>query len=83
VIIHAREDFVCGTLDADREKLAAAAFSGPLLRTTGMKFHTALAAFAGIAVLAWLTLDGKMLAVVLIFLAGLAVKSYLVTLRKP
>ena len=48
-----------------------------------MKFHTALAAFAIIALLAWLTLDGKMLAVVLIFLGGLAVKSYLATLRKP
>jgi len=48
-----------------------------------MKFHTALAAFAVIALLAWFTLDGQMLAVVLIFLAGLAVKTYLVTLRKP
>ena len=48
-----------------------------------MKFYTALAAFAVIALLAWFTLDGKMLGAVLIFLGGLAVKSYLVTLRKP
>ena len=48
-----------------------------------MKFYTALASYAVIALLAWLTLDGKMLLIVLIFLASLAIRSYLLTLRKP
>ena len=55
----------------------------PYLEPPSMKFHVALACYGVIALLAWLTLDGKMQWVVWIFLAGLAVKSYLVTLRKP
>jgi len=39
--------------------------------------------YAAIAILAALTLDGKFLWVVWIFLAGLAVKTYLTTLQKP
>ncbi len=39
--------------------------------------------YAGIALLAGFTLDGKFRLVVWIFLAGLAARTYLHTLRKP
>jgi len=47
-----------------------------------MKFYAAMACYAGIALLAGLTLDGKARMVVWIFLGGLAIKTYLHTLRK-
>jgi hypothetical protein len=50
---------------------------------TGLKFYTALGCYAAIALLAGLTLDGKFRLVVWIFLGGLAVRTYLVTLIKP
>ncbi|HTW64640.1 MAG TPA: hypothetical protein VME17_08490 [Bryobacteraceae bacterium] len=49
----------------------------------GRKFYLALACYGAIAVLAGLTLDGKFLWVVWIFLGGLAFKTYLATLQKP
>lgn len=49
----------------------------------GRKFYLALACYAAIALLAALTLEGKFLWVVWIFLAGLAVKTYIATLQKP
>jgi hypothetical protein len=42
-----------------------------------------LGCYAAIALLATLTLDGKFLWVVLIFLAGLALKTYIATLQRP
>jgi len=54
---------------------------GPL--KSGPKFLTAMACYAAIAVLAWITLDGKIRLVVWIFVAGLAARTYLHTLRKP
>jgi len=50
---------------------------------TGPKFYTALACYALIALAAAFTLDGKFRLVVWIFLAGLAARTYLHTLRKP
>jgi hypothetical protein len=47
------------------------------------RFYTALACYAAIALLAGFTLDGKFRLVVWIFLAGLAARTYLHTLRKP
>ena len=49
----------------------------------GRKFYLALSCYAAIALLATLTLDGKFLWVVWIFLGGLAVKTYIATLQKP
>jgi hypothetical protein len=49
----------------------------------GPSLLAAMACYAAIALLAGFTLDGKFLAVVWIFLAGLAVRTYLATLRKP
>lgn len=49
----------------------------------GSRFYRAMICYAAIAVLAAFTLDGKFLWVVWIFLAGLAVKTYLATLQKP
>jgi hypothetical protein len=49
----------------------------------GRKFYLALACYAAIALLAALTLDGKFLWVVWIFLGGLALKTYIATLQKP
>jgi len=49
----------------------------------GRKFYLALACYAAIAILAALTLDGKFLWVVWIFLGGLALKTYIATLQKP
>ena len=42
-----------------------------------------MASYAAIALLAAFTLDGNFRLVVWIFLAGLAVRTYLATLRKP
>jgi hypothetical protein len=42
-----------------------------------------LACYAAIAVLAALTLDGKFRWAVWVFLAGLALKTYIATLQKP
>lgn len=49
----------------------------------GRKFYLALVCYAAIALLATLTLDGKFLWVVWIFLGGLALKTYIATLRQP
>ncbi len=49
----------------------------------GRKFYVALACYAGIALLAALTLDGKFLWVVWIFLGGLALRTYIATLKQP
>jgi hypothetical protein len=49
----------------------------------GPSFLTAMVCYAAIALLAGFTLDGKPRLVVWIFLAGLAVRTYLATLRKP
>ena len=49
----------------------------------GRKFYLALASYAALGLLATLTLDGKFLWVVWIFLAGLALKTYIATLREP
>jgi hypothetical protein len=49
----------------------------------GPKFYTALACYAVIALAAAFTLDGRFRLVVWIFLAGLAARTYLHTLRKP
>jgi hypothetical protein len=49
----------------------------------GRKFYVALASYAAIAVLAAVTLEGKFLWVVWIFLGGLALKTYIATLQKP
>jgi len=49
----------------------------------GRKFYLALACYAAIALLAAATLEGKFLWVVWIFLAGLALKTYIATLQKP
>jgi hypothetical protein len=51
--------------------------------TRGRKFYLALAAYAAIALLATLTLEGKFLWVVWIFLGGLALKTYIATLKEP
>ena len=48
----------------------------------GMPLRWAMLAYVVLALLALLTLDGKFLAVVLILLAGFAVKSYLATLHR-
>jgi len=47
----------------------------------GRKFYLALVCYAVIAMLATLTLDGKFLWVVWIFLGGLALKTYIATLK--
>jgi hypothetical protein len=57
--------------------------SKPESPKTGPKLGTALACYALIALAATFTLDGKFRLVVWIFLAGLAARTYLHTLRKP
>jgi len=47
-----------------------------------MKFYVAMAGYALFELLAGLTLDGKARLVVWIFLGGLAIRTYLHTLRK-
>jgi len=47
------------------------------------RFYLALAAYAAIAVLAALTLDGNFRLVVWILLGGLALKTYIATLKQP
>jgi hypothetical protein len=49
----------------------------------GRKFYLALLCYLAIAVLATFTLDGKFLSVVWIFLGGLALKTYIATLKQP
>jgi len=49
----------------------------------GPSLLAAMACYAGIALLAAFTLDGKFREVVWIFLAGLAVRTYLSTRIKP
>jgi hypothetical protein len=49
----------------------------------GPSLLAAMISYAAIALLAAFTLNGKFLWVVWIFLAGLAVRTYLATLRKP
>ena len=50
---------------------------------SGPNFQVAMACYCGIALLAWLTLDGKMLWVVWIFLGWFAVRTYITKLEKP
>jgi hypothetical protein len=49
----------------------------------GRKFYLALACYAAIALLATFTLEGKFLWVVWVFLGGLALKTYIATLKQP
>ncbi len=46
------------------------------------KFYIAMAIYALLAILSWLTLDGLIRLATWIFLAGLAVKTYIATLRR-
>jgi hypothetical protein len=46
------------------------------------KFAVTLAAFAGFAILAYFTLDGKILLATWIFLGAFALKSWLVVLKQ-
>jgi hypothetical protein len=50
---------------------------------TGPKFYTAMACYAAIALLAAFTLDGNFRLLVWIFMAVLAVRTYLHAVRKP
>lgn len=50
---------------------------------SGPKFWVALVCYGVLALLAWLTLDGKIRLVVIIALAGLTLKTYLAKLQKP
>jgi len=52
-------------------------------KNTGPRFYVATICYAAIALLAWLTLDGNFLLIVLIVLGALALKTYLHTLREP
>jgi len=49
----------------------------------GRKFYTAMAAYGALALLAGLTLDGNFRLFVWVFLAALALKTYLSAIRKP
>jgi hypothetical protein len=53
------------------------------LNKKGPSLPAAMLSYAVIALLATFTLDGNFRLVVWIFLAGLAVRTYLATLRKP
>lgn len=46
-----------------------------------IQFRTAMGVFGGIALLAAVTLQGKVRAITLIFLAGLALKTWIAKLR--
>ena len=46
------------------------------------RFYAAMALFAALAILSWFTLDGLFRLATWIFLAGMAVKTYLATLRR-
>jgi len=46
------------------------------------RFYIAMAVYAVLAILSWLTLDGLIRLATWIFLAGLAVKTYIATLRR-
>ena len=52
-------------------------------KNTGPRFYVAMICYAAIGILAWLTLDGNFLLVVLVILGALALKTYLHTLREP
>jgi len=52
-------------------------------KSTGPRFYVAIICYAAIALLAWLTLDGNLLLIVLVILGALALKTYLHTLREP
>jgi hypothetical protein len=47
-----------------------------------LRFGTALAVYAVLAFLAWMTLDGKILLATWIFLGGIALKTCLVVLKR-
>jgi hypothetical protein len=47
------------------------------------RFYIALSAYAAIALLAGVTLDGNFRLVVWILLGGLALKTYIATLKQP
>ena len=49
----------------------------------GPSLLSAMLSYAAIALLATFTLDGKFRLFVWIFLAGLAIRTYLITLRRP
>jgi hypothetical protein len=49
----------------------------------GRKFYLALASYGAIALLAALTLDGKLRWAIWIFMGWLAFRTYLETLRRP
>jgi len=51
--------------------------------SVSQRFYVAMICYAAIALLAWLTLDGNLRLIVWIILGGLALKTYLHTLRKP
>jgi hypothetical protein len=53
------------------------------LRPPNHKFYLTLAGYAVLALLAGLTLDGQIRLATWIFLGGLALKTWLVTLQKP
>jgi hypothetical protein len=55
----------------------------PPLNGKGPSLLAAMLSYAAIALLGTFTLDGNFRLVVWIFLAGLAVRTYLATLRKP
>jgi hypothetical protein len=46
------------------------------------RFYIAMGVYAVLAILSWLTLDGLIRLATWIFLAGLAVKTYIATLRR-
>ena len=46
------------------------------------RFYIAMSVYAVLAILSWFTLDGLIRLATWIFLAGLAVKTYLATLRR-
>jgi len=68
------------SLEPDPEADGPVPEAGP---QRGRKFYIALACYAAIALLAAATLDGKFLWMVWIFLAGLALRTYVATLLKP
>ena len=46
------------------------------------RFYLAMALYAALAILSWFTLDGLFQLATWVFLAGMAVKTYLATLRR-
>ena len=73
-----------GLVEFDPQLQAEEPDSAPeTTRGRDRRFYTALACYAAFAILASFTLDGKFLWVVWIFLAGLALKTFITTLQKP